>query len=133
MKAQMLIPAQLVRRGTAALVSSVLFGFIMLASLAACPFLMGESSQASEHSCCPRKPAPEKHCPASDNLASCPYFLTEAKLGKTEAKFSVGLAPAVVSPVIHHDWNAAVVAVTLLVDQDADGSETYLRNRVLRI
>jgi membrane protease YdiL (CAAX protease family) len=128
----MWILTQLVRRSTAALVSSVLFGFIMLASLAACPFLMGESSQASDHSCCPRKPAPEKHCPASDNLASCPYFLTEAKLGKTEAKFSVGLAPAPVAPITHHHLNAAVVAVTM-VDEDADGSGTYLRNRVLRI
>jgi hypothetical protein len=123
---------QLARRGTAALVSSVLFGFIMLASLAACPFLAGESSQASDHSCCPRKPAPEKHCPASDNLASCPYLLTEAKLGKTEAKFSAGLAPAPVSPIIHHDLNAAFGAVTI-VDLDTDGSGTYLRNRVLRI
>jgi hypothetical protein len=110
----------------------VLLGFIMLASLAACPFLMAESSQASDHSCCSRKPAPEKHCPASDNLANCPYFLTEAKLGKTEAKFSVGLAPAVVLPIIHNDLNAGVVAITT-VDQEADGSGTYLRNRVLRI
>jgi membrane protease YdiL (CAAX protease family) len=128
----MMILRQLARRGTAALVSSVLFGFIMLASLAACPFLMGESSNASKHSCCPRKPASQKHCPASDNLASCPYFLTEAKLGKTEGKFSVGLATALVSAIIRHDNEAAVVA-TNTVDQEADRSGTYLRNRVLRI
>jgi membrane protease YdiL (CAAX protease family) len=68
----MWILTQLVRRGTAALVSSVLFGFIMLASLAP------------------------------------------------------------VAPITHDALNAAVVAVTM-VDEDGDGSGTYLRNRVLRI
>jgi hypothetical protein len=132
MEQRMSGPTQPVRRGTAALVSSVLFGFIMMGSLAACPFLMGESSQASDHSCCPRKPAPSKHCPASDNLASCPYFVTEAKIGNTEATFTVAVAPAPAAPVFHQNVDASHVA-TRFIDQGADGSGTYLRNRVLRI
>ena len=129
----MLNSEQLIRRGTAALVSSVLFGFIMLASLAACPFLMGDNSQTSDHSCCPRKAASEKQCPGSDNLASCPYFLTEAKLGKTEAKFSPGgLAPALASPGVDADLNVAAIVVTN-VDHTDHTSAIYLRNRVLRI
>jgi hypothetical protein len=128
----MLRLTQLVRRGTAALVSSVLFGFIMMGSLAACPFLMGESSQSSDHSCCPRKPAPSKHCPASDNLASCPYLVTEAKIGKTEPKFAVAVAPAPVAGIFDHDVTAPRMGVRG-IDPGADASGTYLRNRVLRI
>jgi hypothetical protein len=110
----------------------VLFGFIMMGSLAACPFLTGASSETSKHSCCPRKPAPSKHCPVSDNLASCPYFITEAKIGKTEAKFEIALAPTLVAAALHYDLNAPRI-VTGFIDQDADGSLSYLRNRVLRI
>jgi hypothetical protein len=61
--------------------ASILFTLGSGVLLLNCPFLRSEPSHSS---CCPRD-VPAK-CPLSKNFDTCPYVMTEAKIGFAENK-----------------------------------------------
>lgn len=90
-------------------------------------------SEAQQNmSCCPREQAPAKHCPRSSNVQICPLYATEGKIGIAKDRFVLAGLPATRIVVD----NAAIMAAPPTAGAPAlslDGSDTYLRHRVLRI
>jgi hypothetical protein len=113
--------------------SCVAFAILALASgipLLNCPFL---TPKANAKSSCHRE-APGQHgkCPLSLTLETCPYFITDGKLGIVEAKaFAVAPAlPVVVAPAEVLS-NAAPAAP--LPDFIPSQTDLHIRIRVLLI
>lgn len=114
----------------ASIATCVVLALLTLTSgfpLLRCPFL---TTAHQAQSCCPRaNPQPRKECPLSKTLETCPYYVTDAKLGEIAAK---ALTPprdrfesAVILPAVR--WPRAPVLWM------AASTDLYLRFRVLLI
>jgi hypothetical protein len=120
------------RNGTAVLTALTLFALITAGSLMVCPFLMADST-GLRNPCCPRRtPIPAKECPLSKSLQTCPFYITEAKIGIAEAKVKVAVEPMApasptppLSPVVSTVETAPVYVTR--------ASALYLVNQVLLI
>ncbi|HYP14814.1 MAG TPA: hypothetical protein VEQ63_12875 [Bryobacteraceae bacterium] len=119
------------RAAVACFTATVILSFVLVSLATACPFLLS----SAEHSapCCPRQSTNGK-CPLSKNVQTCPYYVTESKLGITKS--------AVQTVLLHADFETnspiPVLHVPVPSQQQADifledGSRSYLRNGVLLI
>lgn len=125
---------QTVMRGIlAVLLGSIRCLILLVSPLLACPFLQAGQTKANQH-CCPRphSPAksPVKSCPLASTLDSCPYFLTESKIGIAQAEQSSPFALTATTLTV-----PALASSYLAISKDfvANRANAYLRNRVLRI
>jgi hypothetical protein len=110
----------------------LLSSYVILSLLAPCPFF-GDTSQAASAPmpCCPRQSNDNpNHCPLSETIETCPFYITEAKIG-VAAPFAIQVTTLPVSgePLVLFSSSFSHDADDLRVD----GIGTYLRNRVLLI
>jgi hypothetical protein len=108
---------------------AVLFvAFATLSNLLPCPFL---GSAAARHSSLPCCPSPAERCPLSNTAESCPFFITEWKLGITQAK----VIPVVFSlPASTIQLPIRLAPVDTVAElRVLDKAGTHLKNRTLRI
>ena len=118
-------------RGIVALAMAAAFClWIAGSALIACPFLQAELN-AARHPCCPRT-GPAPHCPLSQTLQDCPFYVTESKIGITEAIQHADPAHAV-SPMVVPIPAAAPDPGEAAVELIRDASGLHLRIRVLLI
>lgn len=117
------------RRGIA--IGAVLgfYGWLVVSALFVCPFLQAELSSAN-HPCCPRTET-VPHCPLSKSLLDCPYYVTESKIGVTQAIQHQGIALLAASdPLPSYEFHWTQVGRP---DRLLDTSGLLLRIHVLRI
>ncbi|MBM3773559.1 MAG: hypothetical protein FJW37_00160 [Acidobacteria bacterium] len=114
-------------RGIAVLAAMVLAGMVTASPLVACPFI--SHSQADQDACCPRKSEPLE-CPLAPTLQTCPYYVTESKIGTAKLKAPDAVLLITTSPV---ESPPAAVQDRHAPEDFQARSEIYLRNRVLRI
>jgi hypothetical protein len=113
------------RQAVTLLTAAVLLSMITVMPLIACPFLKLDSD-----ACCPRTDTQAQKCPLSTNIESCPFYVTETKLGIKVAKFAISGPPLSSTPA------AVTTAVPVLRTYSAIpplSGDLYLLNRVLLI
>jgi hypothetical protein len=124
-----LLKFKYVRKAAASVVILALGVLISGVLLLNCPFLTPSTEHASP--CCPRQsPSPSK-CPLAPTMETCPYFITEAKLGYVEAKVLT------VSPFIVDEAQTPALSPAILNEPVSEwapaATDLHVRNRVLRI
>ena len=118
-------------RATAILTAAILGALFTASVLIACPFMAVSHSAGGP--CCPGQPVAPK-CPLAPTLQTCPYYLTESKIGIAQPGVQVYVPLVAVATVrlpelfgVRELWlNASGIPIR------AD-SDLYLRNRVLLI
>ena len=108
------------KRAVTLLMAAVLLSMITVMPLIACPFLKLETQ-----ACCSRT----SKCPLSKTVETCPFYVTETKIGIKVAKFAIeGLPVASVafSPVAFSTVRAERIVPLV-------SSDLYLLHRVLLI
>src|ERR1700721_117735 len=106
--------------------------FVSLVSFSqaiACPFL---KQAGSADSCCQKHKVPASPCPLSRTVSTCPFYITESKIGIAQR-----------TPVVSGLFLDVICGRSIASPQEGDRrrqvdpplnhSETYLRNRVLLI
>jgi hypothetical protein len=121
----------MLRIGESLLAVAALTVFVSGLPLLGCPFLQGGFDK-EQHHCCP--PSEQKKCPLSSTLETCPYYVTDSKLGMAQVKrdtltLPVAATSALLKPAALLLPNASQSAQSL----PFDGTGLYLTNRVLRI
>jgi hypothetical protein len=119
------------RKAQVCCVAVLFVAFATLSNLLPCPFLGSVSPRHSSLACCPSQSSPAERCPLSNTAESCPFFITEWKLGIAQAR---------VIPVVFSIPASTVQLPILLAARDTvaelrvlDKAGTHLKNRTLRI
>ena len=122
---------QVMRKAIACLQLALLFALVTVASLIPCPLLAAPSAN-SQHPGCPRSQAPLEQCPLAPTLESCPYFITEAKIG-TAPSLRQLVTPvfSVTTPTDNPPSTFSTFKPRLSVLRSQPG--LYLKYRVIRI
>jgi hypothetical protein len=120
-----------VRKSFVAIFGTALLAWLVLTPLVACPFLQAASARPAAP-CCPASHAPKPHCPLSPTIETCPFFVTEAKIGSSDIKIQTVSVERMVSAVAL-PAGELTFAFERFEDYLPDRAESYLRNRVLRI
>ena len=119
------------QRIAASSVVLLLASYVILSFFVPCPFFSKSSDSASSMPCCPRQSDDAaKHCPLSESIETCPFYVTESKIGIASAfVIPVSALPLSSGPHI----GSIDIDLHSLPQVPASGVDTYLRNRVLLI
>ena len=107
--------------------------FVAFSSFLDCPFLNRSDSAHASMPCCPRESSPSQECPLSDALQTCPFYVTESKIGVAEGKVVIaGITPSVdpLTDTLLAEFDKPALAGSV---RDPGKTDIYLVNRVLRI
>jgi hypothetical protein len=112
-------------------IALLLASYVIVGFFAPCPYFASDPTSASSMPCCPRQTDDfAKHCPLSETVETCPFYITESKIG-IAAAFAV---PVTALPV---STDPQVISTGLVIEvatqAPGNGIDIYLRNRVLLI
>jgi hypothetical protein len=103
--------------------------WLVASALIVCPFLRAELNTV-HRPCCPRTNAPP-HCPLSQSLQDCPFYVTESKIGVTKTIQYHHVASFIV-PVVVPTLKPASIE-QFRCDRLQDTRNLHLRISILRI
>jgi hypothetical protein len=111
------------KQGVTWLMTAVLLSMITVMPLIACPFLKLDS----EMSCCSRT-----KCPLSKTVETCPFYVTESKIGIKVGKFEITGLPFAITDCVIESLRGVATADTVRTNPPP-AADLYLLHRVLLI